>query len=161
MSFVPQQNSQNSFDECSFRFGGLYENYAVCALSFCLSYIHCTSLLGVCECVCVRVNMSIFSSICLSVFVCVCHFHLRVEIIKIKICVRRTHAECGECDNRSSNKSVRWTSCVLRTRLMISIIWRNVSICSHFIIVFLTLFLFPPALSLSLCIGWHVDLCLL
>lgn len=100
---------------------------------------------------CNVVNEYVFVYVCMYVFLFVClYVFIWVEIMEIKI-YRRTHAE-WESDNRSSNKSVRWTSCA--ARLMISIILWNVSICSCFTIFYSSLYL-----SLSLCMScWHVDL---
>lgn len=100
VSFV----TRNSFHECSFRFGGSYGNSAwfYCTLSCSFSrtsymsaWVLCWILWLVCACV--------YLSFWLSVFIW-------VEIMEIKL-YRRTHAE-WESDNRSSNKSARWTSYV-------------------------------------------------
>lgn len=114
--------------------------------SFSVSYI---SAWSVCWCgvwcvECIFVYLSVCLAVCRYMVLFICSGNYRNKIV-----FRRTHAEWGRvCDNRSS-KQIGWLNKLwCAVRLMISIIWRNVSICSHFTIVFLTLF-FSPALPIS------------
>lgn len=87
--------------------------------SFSLSYIHHTFLLeyvsvcGVVWRVCVCVFLVVYIC-CLSVCIC-CFFYLSGNYKNRNMFVGLMQ-NGGECDNRSSNKSVRWTSCVLCER---------------------------------------------